>query len=122
MTVLLFVFWYCHKRGRETRIEKERLAAEEAESARASSASSMNEDADSIFGDKVKRKPVSSSATPATASEQPTAPLIIGDDKEKGEAAASTPAAAVTDLPSVSHLPDPKDGKAPAPASPVEKK
>jgi hypothetical protein len=23
-TVLLFVFWYCHKRGRETRLEKER--------------------------------------------------------------------------------------------------
>jgi len=26
--LLLFVFWYCHKRGRETRLEKERLAAE----------------------------------------------------------------------------------------------
>ena len=24
--LLLFVFWYCHKRGRETRLEKERLA------------------------------------------------------------------------------------------------
>jgi hypothetical protein len=29
--VLLFVFWYCHKRGRETRLERERLAAEQAE-------------------------------------------------------------------------------------------
>lgn len=28
--VLLFVFWYCHKRGKETRLEKERLAAENA--------------------------------------------------------------------------------------------
>jgi len=27
MLVLLFVFWYCHKRGRETRLERERLAA-----------------------------------------------------------------------------------------------
>jgi len=26
--LLLFIFWYCHKRGRETRLEKERLAAE----------------------------------------------------------------------------------------------
>jgi hypothetical protein len=25
---LLFVFWYCHKRGKETRLDKERLAAE----------------------------------------------------------------------------------------------
>jgi hypothetical protein len=26
--VLLFVFWYCHKRGREVRLEKEKLASE----------------------------------------------------------------------------------------------
>jgi hypothetical protein len=26
--VLLFVFWYCHKRGRDVRLEKEKLAAE----------------------------------------------------------------------------------------------
>lgn len=26
--LLLFVFWYCHKRGREVRLEKERLAAD----------------------------------------------------------------------------------------------
>ena len=25
-TVLLFVFWYCHKRGKETRLEREREA------------------------------------------------------------------------------------------------
>jgi hypothetical protein len=29
--VLLFVFWYCHKRGKETRLERERLAAEQAD-------------------------------------------------------------------------------------------
>lgn len=28
-TVLLFVFWYCHKRGREVRLEKERLLTEQ---------------------------------------------------------------------------------------------
>jgi hypothetical protein len=45
-------------------------------------------------------------------------PLIIKDNRE-GE-----PAAAVSDLPSVSHLPDPKEGegKAPEHASPVLKK
>ena len=26
--MLLFVFWYCHKRGREVRLEKERLLTE----------------------------------------------------------------------------------------------
>ena len=26
--MLLFVFWYCHKRGKETRLAKEALAAE----------------------------------------------------------------------------------------------
>lgn len=28
LTVLLFVFWYCHKRGKEVRLEKERLLSE----------------------------------------------------------------------------------------------
>jgi len=30
--VLLFVFWYCHKRGKESRLEKEKLAAQEGQS------------------------------------------------------------------------------------------
>jgi len=110
--LLLFVFWYCHKRGRETRLEKDRLAAEQGESSRASAASSINEkdDADSIFGDKPKRKPVGS----ATETEHPTEPLVIKDDRE--------PAAGVADMPSVSHLPDPEAGKVSEPAVPVEKK
>ena len=29
MVVLLFVFWYCHKRGREVRLEKQRQLTEE---------------------------------------------------------------------------------------------
>lgn len=28
-TVLLFVFWYCHKRGKEVRLDKERQLTEE---------------------------------------------------------------------------------------------
>jgi hypothetical protein len=35
--VLLFVFWYCYKRGRDTRLEKERLAAEGASGIESSS-------------------------------------------------------------------------------------
>ncbi|KAL5115741.1 hypothetical protein ACEQ8H_006349 [Pleosporales sp. CAS-2024a] len=104
--VLLFVFWYCHKRGRETRLEKERLAAEEGESARASGASSLNEDADSIFGEKAKQNPNESAS--GAVLEQPVEPLIIQDSREK-----EATKAAVSDMPSVSHLPDPKDGKAP---------
>jgi hypothetical protein len=103
------VFWYCHKRGRETRLEKERLAAEEGESSRVGGGSSADDDSDSIFGDKPKRKPVGS------AEEQLTDPLIIRDGKDKDDETA----AAVADLPSVSHLPDPKAGKVPEPASPV---
>ena len=58
----------------------------------------MNEDNDSIFGEK----------KPAPVNGQPTAPLIISDGKEADE----TTSAAVNDLPSVAHLPDP--AKAPA--------
>jgi hypothetical protein len=67
----------------------------------------MNEDADSIFGEKPKHKPVVSGAT----TEQLTEPLIIQDSSQKRDDSA----AAVADMPSVSHLPDPKDGKAPGP-------
>ncbi|RYO59456.1 hypothetical protein AA0116_g6296 [Alternaria tenuissima] len=109
--VLLFVFWYCHKRGRETRLEKERLAAEEGQAGRISSASSINEDTDSIFGDQSKAKTRDSGKiTPASP---PQEPLIIRDSKEKEEQSA-----AVADLPSVSHLPDPTLGQVPKTATP----
>ncbi|KAL6705803.1 hypothetical protein ACN47E_006441 [Coniothyrium glycines] len=109
--VLLFVFWYCHKRGRETRLEKERLTAEEAQIGQASSASSVNEDADSIFGDKAK--------TPAAqggAEDVPQPPLILRDGKEEED---DEKPAAVADMPSVAHLPDPKAGEAPKSATPA---
>jgi hypothetical protein len=41
--LLLFVFWYCHKRGRETRLEKERLAAENNDSDESVSASDLDD-------------------------------------------------------------------------------
>lgn len=107
--VLLFVFWYCHKRGRETRLEKERLGAEGEASGQGSSAASITEDTDSIFGDKPKK--VSDSADKTTEKENnevPSPPLILSDHKEAEEASTSM------ELPSVSHLPDPKSDKAPA--------
>ncbi|KAI8937093.1 hypothetical protein NX059_006308 [Plenodomus lindquistii] len=102
--VLLFVFWYCHKRGRETRLEKEGLAASEAQLGE-SSTSSMNDGTDSIFGDKPK-------GNDGDAGE-PKPPLIISDGQDS-----EGTTAAVADLPSVSHLPDPKDGQVPVPATP----
>ncbi|KAI4711696.1 hypothetical protein J4E89_003137 [Alternaria sp. Ai002NY15] len=110
--VLLFVFWYCHKRGRETRLEKERLAAEDGQAGRISSASSINEETDSIFGDQSKAKTRDNGKiTPASP---PQEPLIIKDNKEKEE----EQSASVADLPSVSHLPDPKSGEVPRTATP----
>jgi hypothetical protein len=106
--VLLFVFWYCHKRGRETRLEKERLAVEESQAGRVSSASSVHEDVDSIFGSQLKTR----EGEGTRAATPPQEPLIISDGKEK-EGQAGT----VSDLPSVSHLPDPKAGEAPPPPS-----
>lgn len=41
--LLLFVFWYCHKRGRETRLEKERLAVETDSDATEETASDLEE-------------------------------------------------------------------------------
>ena len=100
--VLLFVFWYCHKRGRETRLEKERLATEGEASGQASSSASYVEDQDSIFGDKPK-KGKETEGTEEVASP----PLILSDHKEAEEASNTM------ELPSVSHLPDPKPGKTP---------
>ncbi|KAH9871816.1 hypothetical protein J1614_006073, partial [Plenodomus biglobosus] len=102
--VLLFVFWYCHKRGRETRLEKERLAAEDSQLG-GSSASSINDETDSIFGDKPKGNDGDADA--------PKPPLIISDGNDPEGTTAS-----VADLPSVSHLPDPKEGQVPVPATP----
>jgi hypothetical protein len=42
---LLFVFWYCHKRGRETRLEKENLAADAGDSDASVTASDMEDSA-----------------------------------------------------------------------------
>lgn len=97
------MFWYCHKRGRETRLEKEGLAASEAQLGE-SSTSSMNDDTDSIFGDKPKGND--------GGAEEPKPPLIISDGRDPEGTAAS-----VADLPSVSHLPDPKDGQGQVPVT-----
>jgi len=115
--LLLFVFWYCHKRGRETRLEGERLAAEEADSAMASSASSFD---DSIIDEK------RASASESRNAEKSDPPLIIHDNKEVGD----KPSALLEDLPDVLSLPDPSaeltksGGEAPVTKTPelVERK
>ncbi|KAF2834904.1 hypothetical protein M501DRAFT_922298, partial [Patellaria atrata CBS 101060] len=88
--ILLFVFWYCHKRGREVRLEKE--AARSAESA--SPVSSDSELSASDILEPVK--------TPAGEKHEP--PIIINEDP----AVPDKPSATVQDLPSVLDLPDPK--------------
>jgi hypothetical protein len=94
--LLLFVFWYCHKRGRETRLEGERLAAEEADSAMASSVSSFD---DSVVDD----KGASASQSKNLETEKSEPPLIIHDNKEAGD----KPSALLEDMPDVLSLPDP---------------
>ncbi|KAH7139389.1 hypothetical protein B0J11DRAFT_516688 [Dendryphion nanum] len=94
--ILLFVFWYCHKRGRETRLEKERLATDGTDPALDSSASSLN-DGDSIFGNKTKGE------SSNTTNEQSQPPLITQDNQN----ASGNQSASVNDLPSVQHLPEP---------------
>ncbi|KAF2865876.1 hypothetical protein BDV95DRAFT_585256 [Massariosphaeria phaeospora] len=103
--LLLFVFWYCHKRGRETRLDKERLA----DSSLASSASSFTDN----DGDSAR---INIEGESSRANEEPAPPLIISDNKEPGP---EQPSAATQDLPSVSHLPEPGDG-APAKEPPLQ--
>ncbi|KAF2473104.1 uncharacterized protein BDR25DRAFT_257264 [Lindgomyces ingoldianus] len=98
--LLLFVFWYCHKRGRETRLERERLTAEGVDSALASSVSSFDDDGDLFFEDQQKGE---------SSNERPAPPLIIHDDRE----APDKQHASVDDMPSVLHLPEPPSGATP---------
>ncbi|KAJ4993046.1 hypothetical protein SVAN01_01398 [Stagonosporopsis vannaccii] len=98
--ILLFVFWYCHKRGREVRLEKERLAAETASAEASGTSSVVASDDDSVFGDKKRQKTKAMSEPAPKVGGAPAEPTIIKDDK-----------ATVDDLPDVSQLPEP--GKAP---------
>ena len=111
LSVLLFVFWYCHKRGRETRLEKEGLAAQEADSALASSASSFTEDAESR-----SQNAEASSSSKEKGDEKAEPPLIISDSREDPQQTTAT----VDDLPSVLNLPDPNT--APLPDTPAKEK
>ena len=102
--VLLFVFWYCHKRGREVRLEKERLTAEQASAEASGASSAVASDDDSVFGDKKRQKTKATSEPAPPVAGEPTEPTIIKDNKEDGKAT-------VADLPDVSQLPEP--GQAP---------
>ncbi|CAI6340226.1 unnamed protein product [Periconia digitata] len=98
--LLLFVFWYCHKRGRETRLEKERAATEDG-SGPASSAASLADDNDSIFGN--KRVVEGESSKGATSADKQDTAVDASKPQE--------PAPKVEDMPSVKDLPDPGKGK-----------
>ena len=110
--MLLFVFWYCHKRGRETRLEqeeKDRLAAEDPNNSNlASSASSIASDVDSIFASNANVRGNGESSRQGGASgEGPQPPLVISDER----ATTSEPKATVEDMPSVKDLPSPSLAK-----------
>jgi len=89
--LLLFVFWYCHKRGREVRLETEKLAADGGPAL--DSSASFTDDGGSIMEEGESSK----TDAKQTEKEKASPPLILHDDKE----------ATVNDMPSVSHLPDP---------------
>ncbi|KAF2268108.1 hypothetical protein CC78DRAFT_530488 [Lojkania enalia] len=108
--LLLFVFWYCHKRGRESRLERERLAAEDPDSALASGASSFKDDGDSLLPGKGEGS--------NEDKDEPRPPLIISDGKE----ANSTRTATIGDMPSVSHLPEPSSMPVPESNGPTPMK
>lgn len=95
--VLLFVFWYCHKRGRETRLAKEKLSAEEGSDGESNYASELDESA--VLG-----KEASDVEPPITLNDS----LAI---EEK-------PSAALEGLADVLNQPEPS--KVPLPAKPNE--
>lgn len=92
--LLLFVFWYCHKRGKEVRLEKEGLATQEGGSGLASSASSFTDDGESIKVEAAPSKPKDGA----------------GDEKSAADLEAQ--------LPSVANLPEPGS----APSTPAKEK
>jgi hypothetical protein len=73
--VLIFVLWYCYKRGREERLEKERLSAAEGQS----DLSSVSEfEGDAITDDEDPSKLEGASTHPPSAQD----PLPTSSDKE----------------------------------------
>ncbi|KAF2097129.1 hypothetical protein NA57DRAFT_57731 [Rhizodiscina lignyota] len=82
--LLLFVFWYCHKRGRETRLESERLAASQA---------SLDEEGDGELS--------------AEATDVEDSTVLEKDDNDEEVDAKST--ASVQGTPPVLAQPDPKE-------------
>ncbi|KAF2086646.1 hypothetical protein K490DRAFT_11261, partial [Saccharata proteae CBS 121410] len=88
--VLLFVFWYCHKRGKETRLEKE-ASARASESDLEKSASDVE--------DSVILEP----GPPRDAAQEVESPIHIHATPAIGD----KPSASVYDMPSVLDLPEP---------------
>lgn len=100
--LLLFVFWYCHKRGKETRLAKakDQLSAEDAGS-----------DGDSNYASELDE-----SATLEKGSDDVEPPIKLNDSLALEE----KPSAALEDLADVLSQPEPS--KVPMPATPGEAK
>ncbi|KAK7519637.1 uncharacterized protein IWZ02DRAFT_298849 [Phyllosticta citriasiana] len=95
--ILLFVVWYCHKRGREVRLEKE--------AAMHGSQSSLERSGSEFDDEDIVLEPIrpTSIEEPDGPSRPTEPPIHIHTDP----AAPDKPSADVRDLPSVLHLPPP---------------
>lgn len=57
-TVLLFVFWYCHKRGKETRLSREAAMSGNVSSGSASTESESDGESDDVADKTDEKKPL----------------------------------------------------------------
>ncbi|KAK8252503.1 hypothetical protein HDK77DRAFT_460725 [Phyllosticta capitalensis] len=101
--ILLFVCWYCHKRGREVRLEKE-AAMRDSQSSLEGSASEIDDD--------IVLEPIrpTSIEEPDGSGRQSTEPPI---HFHTNPATSDKPSADVRDMPSVLHLPEPGSSQHP---------
>lgn len=98
--LLLFVFWYCHKRGKETRLAKDKLSAEDVGSDRESNYASE----------------IDESAVLEKEAGEVEPPIKLNDSLALEE----KPSAALEDLADVLNQPEPS--KVPLPVTPSEAK
>jgi hypothetical protein len=97
--VLLFVFWYCHKRGKETRLAKDKLSAENA----------AGSDGESNYASELDE-----SAVLEKEADDIDPPIALNDSLAIEE----KPSAALEDLADVLNHPEPS--KVPLPVTPSE--
>jgi hypothetical protein len=89
--VLMFVLWYCHKRGREVRLENEKRTESDASSV----SSAIGESSSGPSGTTTTPSRVPDLPSPPTAADAP-----VAEDTQR---------ATVNDMPSVQNLPSPSE-------------